>query len=117
MGPSGRGEHPGTTVEHLKAVLQTYQRNLIITLSSRGTNDELRLFATGGLCDVHFLFASIRESIKQKPTAAQKYSVLRPLLEPLPPAWFKASSLRSTMPLERAYAKRMKKTLNEPAEG
>ena len=106
----------GVVVEHLKAVLQTYQRNLITTLSSRGTTDELRLFATGGLCDVHYLFASVREAIKQKPSAAHLYSSLKPLVEPIAPGLVAGELIEIYDSVERAYAKRLKKSLNEPAE-
>ncbi|KAH8891388.1 hypothetical protein GQ53DRAFT_765468 [Thozetella sp. PMI_491] len=107
---------PGVAIEHLKTLLQTYQHNLINTLSSRGTNDELRLFATGGLCDVHYLFASVRETIKQKPGAAQKYAALMPLLQPIAPGLVDSELLEMYDSVERAYAKKAKKTLNEPAE-
>ncbi|KAK4177937.1 STAG domain-containing protein [Triangularia setosa] len=104
---------------NLNSLRQDYSRNLIWTLSSRGTNDELRLFSTGGLCDLHVCFATLRTAIAQQSTqgaaSPKSYTDLEPLLEPI------RSDLTNELieifdAAERAYAKCLKRTLNEPAE-
>jgi cohesin complex subunit SA-1/2 len=107
---------PGSEVDHLNVLRKTYQTNLISTLSSRGTNDDLRLFSTGALCDLHILFSSLRETVKSTPNAGQKYPTLEALFEEIPPALITAELIEIFDSAERAYAKRAKKTLNEPAD-
>ena len=103
-------------IEHLNALRKTYQANLISTLSSRGTNDDLRLFSTGALCDLHVLFASLNQAIAQAPGGPQKYARLSVLVEEIPPGLVDAELIEIFDCAERAYAKRAKKTLNEPAD-
>lgn len=107
---------PGSEVDHLNILRKTFQTNLISTLSSRGTNDDLRLFSTGALCDLHVLFATLRTNIEQTPNAAQKYPSLEVLFEEIPPALIDAELIEIFDSAERAYARRAKKTLNEPAD-
>ncbi|KAK4163573.1 cohesin subunit psc3 [Cladorrhinum sp. PSN259] len=106
-------------IERLNYLRNQYSRNLIWTLSSRGTNDDLRLFSTGGLCDLHVLFATLRQAVVQQnsqgPVQAKEYPILAPLFEPI------VSGLITELveifdAAERAYAKSLKRTLNEPAE-
>ncbi|KAK3325693.1 UreD urease accessory protein-domain-containing protein [Apodospora peruviana] len=115
-----RADIPGRDIERLNALRKTYETNLIWTLSSRGTNDDLRLFATGGLCDLHVVFATLRQVIEQQKTddngggAVKSYSSLEPLLEPI------ANGLIGELvevydAAERAYARCIKRALNEPA--
>ncbi|KAL2017575.1 hypothetical protein VTK56DRAFT_1948 [Thermocarpiscus australiensis] len=113
-----RADIPAREIERLAALRKTYANNLIWTLSSRGTNDELRLFATGGLCDLHVLFATLRQAVQQQATqgasAPREYPLLEPLFEPIP------SGLTNELieiydAAERAYARCLKRTLNEPA--
>ncbi|OIW29702.1 STAG-domain-containing protein [Coniochaeta ligniaria NRRL 30616] len=107
---------PGSEVDHLNVLRKTYQTNLISTLSSRGTNDDLRLFSTGALCDLHLLFATLRTKIEETPNAAQKYPSLEVLFEEIPPALIGEELIEIFDSAERAYARRAKKTLNEPAD-
>ncbi|KAM7201457.1 UreD urease accessory domain containing protein [Rhypophila sp. PSN 637] len=108
----------GRDVENLNMLRKMYEENLILTLTSRGTNDDLRLFATGGLCDLHVLFASLKQIANQHAAAngddGQSYTILESLFEPV-----KADLLPEIIEIydatERAYARCLKRTLNEPA--
>ena len=104
---------PTLTIERLSTLRKTYSNNLIRTLSSRGTNDDLRLFATGALCDLHVLFASLREAVKQPPPKPE-YSPLDPLFDPIQPG-LTNELIEIYNAAERAYARALKRTLNEPA--
>ncbi|KAL1861495.1 hypothetical protein VTK73DRAFT_7069 [Phialemonium thermophilum] len=103
-------------IDRLNALRQTYQANLISTFSSRGTNDDLRLFSTGALCDLHVLFASLTAPIAQAPRGTQKYAGLSALITEIPPGLVGTELIDIFDAAERAYAKRAKKTLNEPAD-
>ena len=107
---------PGSEVDFFNTLRKTFQMNLISTLSSRGTNDDLRLFATGALCDLHVLFASLDQAIRQTPGGPQKYAGLSVLVEEITPGLVSAELIEIFDSAERAYAKRAKKTLNEPAD-
>lgn len=101
----------------LTALRKTYQVNLIHTLSSRAVNDDLRLFATGSLCDLHLTFVPIRRTLDQWSAvgAAKKYAGLLSLIQEIKPGLI--PELISVFDgAERAYAKRGGKQLNEPAE-
>ncbi|KAI8952464.1 hypothetical protein F4801DRAFT_220171 [Xylaria longipes] len=88
--------------------------NLIQTFSSRGFNDDLRLYAVGVACDITQLFIFLRPHI-DGPQAA-KYRKLRPLLEEMPAGLITQEIIPILDAAERAYAKRTKKTLNDPAD-
>ncbi|KAL2126834.1 hypothetical protein VTI74DRAFT_147 [Chaetomium olivicolor] len=105
---------PGTTTEPLSALRKSYANNLIWTLSSRGTNDELRLFATGALCDLHVLMASLREAVNQSPQP-DNYHNLQALFEPIQPA-LTNELIEIYSAAERAYARCSKRTLAGPGE-
>jgi cohesin complex subunit SA-1/2 len=117
-------------IDRLASLRKTYANNLIWTLSSRGTNDELRLFATGGLCDLHVLFATLRQAAagdrnqQQQPQTAVatdpfgeegEYPQLTPLFEPIQ-AGLTNELIEIFTAAERAYARCIGRTLNEPAE-
>lgn len=105
------------TIDRLAALRKTYQANLIHTLSSRAINDDLRLFATGSLCDLHILLASIRHSLDQWQAAgaAKKYAGLLVLTPEIQPGLI--PELISVFDgAERAFARKARKALNEPAE-
>ncbi|KAI1026226.1 hypothetical protein LB504_011232 [Fusarium proliferatum] len=110
-------------LDRLSALRQTFRRHLIETLSSRAAIDQLRLFATGSLCDLHLTFATLRPAIDQlrpssssesQPSDGEKYKTLIQDIEsgliPELIAIFDGT--------EKQYAKKIKKdkTLNEPAE-
>ncbi|KAK4122428.1 hypothetical protein N657DRAFT_672965 [Parathielavia appendiculata] len=105
---------PAQPVQRLSSLRKTYANNLIWTLSSRGTNDDLRLFATGALCDLHVLFASLREAVKQSPSQPQIYAHLEPLFEPIQPG-LTNELIEIYNAAERAYARVTKRALKEPS--
>ena len=110
-------------LDRLSVLRQTFRRHLIETLSSRAAIDQLRLFATGSLCDLHLTFATLRSAIdKLRPASssgspsaeADKYKTLIQEIESgLIPELI--SIFDGT---EKQYAKKIKKDklLNEPAE-
>ncbi|KAK0719821.1 hypothetical protein B0H67DRAFT_483835 [Lasiosphaeris hirsuta] len=122
---------PALEIERLNMLRLTYYKNLVWTLSSRGTNDELRLFATGGLCDLHVVFATLRQVVDQQQQQQQQqaaaaggpasnssrkiHGLLEPLFETIQPALI-GELIEIYDAAERAYARCVKKTLNEPAE-
>ncbi|KAF3356567.1 hypothetical protein VdG1_03847 [Verticillium dahliae VDG1] len=61
-------------VDQLQKVRGIFQDNLINTLSSRVIIDDIRLYATGSLCDMYTLFASLRDWTEAagKPTKYKK---------------------------------------------
>ncbi|KAL2256910.1 hypothetical protein VTK26DRAFT_930 [Humicola hyalothermophila] len=103
---------PPSPLEGLSTLRKTYSTNLIWTLSSRGTNDELRLFATGALCDLHVCFASLREAAVAHQQHEQPF--LQPLFDPIPPG-LTNELIEIYNAAERAYARCIKRALNEPA--
>lgn len=88
--------------------------NLIQTFSSRGFNDDLRLYAVGVACDLTQLFIFLRPHIDG--LQAAKYRKLRSLLEEMPAGLITQEIIPILDAAERAYAKRTKKTLNDPAD-
>ncbi|OTA67189.1 STAG domain-containing protein [Hypoxylon sp. EC38] len=101
-------------VDQLVVLRKDFVTNLIQTFSSRGFNDDLRLFAVGVACDLCGLFVFLRP-IVQDPQAS-KYRKLRPLLEEMPPALITQEIIPIFDAAERAYAKRAKKQLNDPVD-
>lgn len=110
---------PDNEIDRLSILRQSYRRHLIETFSSRAAIDQLRLFATGSLCDLHLSFAILRPKINAlrtsaAPARAEKFKVLIQEIEPglIPEltAIFDGA--------EKQYAKKTKKAsvLNEPAE-
>lgn len=107
---------PAASIDRLNALRKAYQNNLVWTLSSRGTNDDLRLFATGGLCDLHVVFATLRQTANQAASADDAViATLSPLFAPMNPD-LTNELVEIYDSAERAYARTVKKTLNEPAE-
>lgn len=107
----------------LSVLRQTYRKHLIETFSSRAAIDQLRLFATGSLCDLHLTFATLRPIIgniqqslssDSQTKAAEKLKVLVQDIETgLVP------ELTSIFDgAEKQFAKKAKKdkTLNDPTE-
>jgi cohesin complex subunit SA-1/2 len=88
--------------------------NIIQTFSSRGFNDDLRLYAVGVACDITQLFIFLRPHVDGP--QATKYRKLRPLLEEMPAGLITQEIIPIFDAAERAYAKRTKKTLNDPAD-
>ncbi|KAJ4145554.1 hypothetical protein LMH87_004402 [Akanthomyces muscarius] len=106
-------------IDRLSVLRQSYRRHVIETFSSRAAIDQLRLFATGSLCDLHLSFATLRPKINAlrnsaDPALANKFKVLVSEIEPgLIP---ELTSIYDGA--EKQYAKKSKKekVLNEPAE-
>lgn len=109
-------------LDSLSVLRQTYRKHLIVTFSSRSSIDQLRLFATGSLCDLHLTFATMRPVISNfRPSSStsqasggEKFKVLVQQIE---------SNLVSELTsifdgAEKQFAKKAKKDrlLNEPAE-
>lgn len=108
-------------LDRLSVLRQSYRRHLIETLSSRAAIDQLRLFATGSLCDLHITFATLRPAIERfRPAQAEDASSnekYKSLVQEIEPGLI--SELVSIFDgAERQYAKKAKKdkALNEPAE-
>ncbi|KAJ8122798.1 hypothetical protein ONZ43_g1099 [Nemania bipapillata] len=89
-------------------------KHLIQTFSSRGFNDDLRLYAVGIACDITQLFIFLRPHIDGPQSA--KYGKLRSLLEEMPAGLITKEIIPILDAAERAYAKRTKRTLNDPAD-
>ncbi|KAK5993259.1 Cohesin subunit psc3-like protein [Cladobotryum mycophilum] len=119
---SSGGSMSDHQLDDLSILRQSYRKHLIETLSSRAAIDQLRLFATGSLIDLHLTFATLRPSINSFGPATStserardgRYRALVQEIE---------SSLVPELTLvfegaEKQYAKKAKKdkTLNEPAE-
>ncbi|KAH9904848.1 STAG-domain-containing protein [Xylariomycetidae sp. FL2044] len=88
--------------------------NIVETFSSRGFNDDLRLFSVGTACDLCQLFIFLREYVHGPD--AKKYGKLRPLLEELPSALITKEFIPIFDAAERAYATRSRRTLNDPGD-
>lgn len=107
---------PGSEIDSLNALRKTYQINLVSTLSSRGGTDDLRLYATGALCDLHIIFGNLQTIVASTPDGEEKYHLLHILYEEIPPALVTAELIEIFESTERAFAKRTKRTLAEPAD-
>lgn len=110
-------------LDRLSLLRQTFRKHLIESFSSRAAIDQLRLFATGSLCDLHLTFATLRPTIERfRPGSStgtsgsgnEKYKILVQEIE----AGLIPELVAIFDGAERQYAKKSKKdkTLNEPAE-
>lgn len=104
-------------INKLAELRKLYQTNLIHTFSSRAINDDLRLFATGSLCDLHNTFSAIKRTLNQWSAvgATKKYVGLLALDQEIQPGLI-PELINIFDGAERTFAKKTKKTLNEPAE-
>lgn len=104
-------------ISRLTKLRKDYQTNLIHTFSSRAINDDIRLFAAGSLCDLHVAFCSLKRVIDHWSTAAvsKKYAGLAGLSPEVHPGLV-PELINIFDGAERAFAKKTKKHLNEPAE-
>ncbi|KAH7166154.1 hypothetical protein EDB81DRAFT_640664 [Dactylonectria macrodidyma] len=110
-------------LDRLSLLRQSFRKHLIETFSSRAAIDQLRLFATGCLCDLHLTFATLRPTIERfsttsaagpEGTGGEKYKTLVQEIE----TGLVPELVSIFDGAERQYAKKSKKdkTLNEPAE-
>lgn len=110
-----------TDLDTLSVLRQSYRRHLIETFSSRAAIDQLRLFSTGSLVDLHLTFATLRPSIKNfRPSSAAttgRGDKIKVLLQDIEPGLI-PELISIFEGAERQYAKKSKKdkTLNDPAE-
>ncbi len=101
-------------IDHLAIRKREFDQNVVHTFSSRGYNDDLRLYATGAYCDLHVLFAQLRKSLSQ-PAVMAKYVSLGRLIDQVPPGLInELASIFSAA--ERTFARKARKTLNDPAD-
>ncbi|PSR81220.1 hypothetical protein BD289DRAFT_45045 [Coniella lustricola] len=106
-----------TTISAVASVRKLYEKNLVQTFSSRAHNDDLRLFAAGSLCDLHVTFASIKRTLNQWSAvgASKKYAGLLSLTPEIE-SGLVPEFINVFDGVERNYAKKAKKSLNEPAD-
>lgn len=104
-------------INKLAELRKLYQTNLIHTFSSRAINDDLRLFATGSLCDLHNTFSSIKRTMSHWAAsgANKQYAGLLALDQEIQPGLI-PELINVFDGAERTFAKKTKKSLNEPAE-
>lgn len=107
-------EIPNSVVDQLSVLRKKYDIGLIKTLSSRAVIDEIRMFATGALCDIHVLFGSLR-NWSEEARGNANYKKLASLTHELEPKLL-PELISIYDGVERSFAKRTKRTLNEPAE-
>lgn len=114
---------PDAELDRLSVLRQTYRRHLIETFSSRAAIDQLRLFATGSLCDLHLTFATLRRLTKDGGSSSDsgphqsRVDKVRVLMQEIEPGL--VPELISIYDgAEKQYARKANKdkTLNEPAE-
>jgi cohesin complex subunit SA-1/2 len=110
-------EIPGSELDNLAILRRKFYKSLVETLSSRGAIDDIRLFATGSLCDLHVLFASQfgPGPLSHGPQVGGKYARVSRLVEEIEPGLI-PELIAIFDGTEKVFAKKTKKTLNEPAE-
>lgn len=109
-----KAEISNLVIDSLAIVKRAFDQNVVHTFSSRGYNDDLRLYATGAYCDLHVLFAQLRKNL-DRPAIMARYVSLGRLIDQVPPGLI--SELVSIFDAaERTFAKKAKKTLNDPAD-
>jgi cohesin complex subunit SA-1/2 len=115
-------EIPDIDIDKLRDWQDTFRTNLVASLSSRSTLDQVRVLATGTLLDLHVLFATLRPAKKPKSKnggsakeASDENEYLETLIKEIPPDV--QNELTSIFDLaEKQFAKRSKKKLAEPGE-
>ncbi|KAF6845350.1 mitotic cohesin complex [Colletotrichum musicola] len=105
---------PDAGINQLSALRKKYDMNLIKMLSSRAIIDDARLFAAGALCDVHVLFGTLRSFVETTRGTTSHNKLARLTREVEPQLLPELISIYDG--IERSYAKRTKKILNEPAD-
>jgi cohesin complex subunit SA-1/2 len=110
-------EVPDSDIDKLKEWQDIFAINLVATLSSRSTLDQVRLFATGTLLDLSVLFSTLRSAKKGKSKdAAGENAHIQTLVQEIPSDV--QNELTSIFDLaERQFAKKAKKKLAEPGDG
>lgn len=109
-----RADIADSTVVELQKLRRTVQDHLINTLSSRALVDEVRLLATQSLCDIHILFGFMRNSVEASGNG-DKYKKVASMAQEITPGLL-PELVAIFDGIERRYAKKTKKVLNEPAD-
>lgn len=104
-------EIPDTDVDQLRSWQDVFATNLVATLSSRATLDQVRLFATGTYLDLHVLFAALRPKKSQSNEASHLQTLVKEI-----PADVQNELTSIFDSAERQFAKKAKKKLAEPGE-
>ncbi|KIH86953.1 cohesin complex subunit SA-1/2 [Sporothrix brasiliensis 5110] len=111
---NAKAEISNPVIDNLAILKRAFDQNVVHTFSSRGYNDDLRLYATGAYCDLHVLFAQLRKNL-DRPAVMARYVSLGRLIDQVPPGLI--GELVSIFDAaERSFAKKAKKTLNDPAD-
>ncbi|CAK7271217.1 cohesin complex subunit [Sporothrix epigloea] len=111
---NAKAEISNPVVDNLAIRKRAFDQNVVHTFSSRGYNDDLRLFATGAYCDLHVLFVQLRRSL-DKPAIMARYVGLGRLIDQVPHGL--VGELISIFDAaERSFSRKAKKTLNDPAD-
>lgn len=98
-------------IDRLRAWQDIFATNLVATLSSRATLDQVRLFATGTFLDLHVLFAGLRLKKSQSIGASHLHALAKEVPSDV------QIELASIFDLaERQYSKKGKKKLAEPGD-
>ncbi|EPE07900.1 stag domain-containing protein [Ophiostoma piceae UAMH 11346] len=110
----GKSEIANDVIDSLALRKRSFDQNVVHTFSSRGYNDDLRLYSTGAYCDLHVLFSQLRRNLSQ-PSVMAKYVSLGRLIDQVP-AGLINELLSIFDAAERTFAKKTKKSLNDPAD-
>ena len=108
-------------IDELKDVQDTFATNLIASLSSRATNDPVRLFATGTLLDLHVLFATFRRAQKSNAKngtlegSDRQNHYLQTAVREIPPE-VQAELTSIFDSAEKLFAKKSRRKLADPGE-
>ncbi|CAK7230477.1 cohesin complex subunit [Sporothrix bragantina] len=111
---NAKAEISNPVIDGLAILKRAFDQNVVHTFSSRGYNDDLRLYATGAYCDLHVLFAQLRRNL-DKPATMARYVSLGRLIDQVPPGLI-GELISIFDAAERSFAKKAKKTLNDPAD-
>ncbi|KAG9243186.1 nuclear cohesin-like protein complex subunit [Calycina marina] len=109
-------------IDKINELQDLFANNLIATLSSRGTNDPVRLFSTGTLLDLHILFATLRDNKQRSkakngvaPSHTEQSEHLQRIIKEVPDEV--QPELTSIFELaEKHFARISKKTLVSPGD-
>ncbi|KAL5606146.1 hypothetical protein BROUX41_006086 [Berkeleyomyces rouxiae] len=104
-------------VDFVTNIREKFWMHLVETFSTRAFNDELQMLAAGTVCDLHVLMGSLRPFVEQADAAGSVPNIdgVSSLIRPVEPGLVK-EFIFVLDGAEKVYAKRAKKTLNDPAE-
>ncbi|KKF96290.1 Cohesin subunit psc3 [Ceratocystis platani] len=104
-------------VDYVSNIQDKFWTHLVETFSTRAFNDDLQLLAAGTVCDLHVLMGSLRPYIEQATASGSVPNIdgVVSLVRPIEPGLVK-EFIFVLDGAEKIYAKRARKTLNDPAE-